>query len=73
MTAEEWADLPEAKSFELVDGVIHPNVRTVTLDGRGRPNRTILEESDEITAEPALAEFRCQVSAFFTGLDGLPS
>jgi len=44
--------------------VIHPNVRTVTIYARGqRP--TVLEETDEITAEPALAGFRCKVAAFF--------
>jgi Uma2 family endonuclease len=45
--------------------VIHPNVRTVSVYSRGKHSPVVLEETDEITAEPALAGFRCKVSAFF--------
>ena len=45
--------------------VIHPDVRTVTIYRGGRPSPTVLRESDEITAEPALAAFRCRVAEFF--------
>ena len=57
-----------AAGFPLI-WVIHPNVRTVTIYTRGKASPIIKEEADEITAEPALAEFRCKVSAFFTRLD----
>ena len=45
--------------------VVHPNVRTVTVYTRGQQSAAIFEETDEPTAEPALGEFRCKVSAFF--------
>jgi Uma2 family endonuclease len=44
--------------------VIYPNVREVIVHSRGQSPR-MLGEGDEITIEPALAEFRCKVSAFF--------
>jgi Uma2 family endonuclease len=45
--------------------VIHPNVRNVTVYSRGQHSPMAFEETDEITAEPALAGFRCKVAAFF--------
>ena len=52
-----------AAGFPLV-WVIRPNVCNVTVYARGK-KPVVFEESDEITAAPALAEFRCKVSAFF--------
>ncbi len=45
--------------------VIHPNVRTVTVYRAGKSRPIILGPDDEITAEPALAAFRCRVADFF--------
>ncbi len=53
-----------AAGFPLV-WVIHPNVRTVTVYRAGEPSPTVHRVGDEITAEPALAAFRCPVAAFF--------
>ena len=50
--------------FPLV-WVIHPNVCTVTVYRAGRTGPVVLGVDDEITAEPALTEFRCRVAAFF--------
>jgi Uma2 family endonuclease len=45
--------------------VIHPNVRAVTIYSGGEQSPIELNESDEITAAPALEHFRCTVAAFF--------
>ncbi len=45
--------------------VVHPHVRTVTVYRKGEPATELLHATDEITAAPALPEFRCRVSAFF--------
>jgi len=45
--------------------VIHPNVRTVTVYRAGNEHPVRLGVADEITAEPALAHFRCRVAEFF--------
>ena len=50
--------------FALV-WLIHPNVRTATIYRVGEATALTLHEADEITAEPALTEFRCKVGAFF--------
>ena len=50
--------------FPLV-WVVAPNARTVTVHRAGQGNPVTLRESDEITAEPALAAFRCKVAEFF--------
>jgi Uma2 family endonuclease len=54
----------QTAGFPLI-WVIHPNVRTVTVYTRGQHSAIVFEETDEITAEPALASFRCKVAAFF--------
>ena len=53
-----------ANGFPLI-WVVDPNGRTVTVYRAGQANPTILHEADEITAEPALAAFRCRVAEFF--------
>ena len=53
-----------ANGFPLI-WVVDPNARTVTVYRAGQASPTILHESDEITAEPALAAFRCRVAEFF--------
>ncbi|HWE95587.1 MAG TPA: Uma2 family endonuclease [Tepidisphaeraceae bacterium] len=44
--------------------VVHPQLRTVTIY-KARGIAAVLHEDDEITAEPALAGFRCRVGDFF--------
>jgi Uma2 family endonuclease len=44
--------------------VAHPHLKTVTIY-KARGVAVVLHEDDQITAEPALAGFRCRVGDFF--------
>jgi Uma2 family endonuclease len=52
-----------AAGFPLI-WIVRPNVQNITVYARGL-QPMVLESADEITAAPALAEFRCKVSALF--------
>lgn len=52
-----------AAGFAVV-WVVDPNLKTVRIE-RADATIRVLHEADEITAEPALPEFRCQVGEFF--------
>ena len=53
-----------ANGFPLV-WVVDPNARSVTIYRAGEASPAVLRAADEITAEPALAAFRCKVAEFF--------